>query len=81
MDTLRMNDLIELQSLTGMPIYYIVREVSDQEKREFLRWRSISLDTFSRHLGSPIEGGTGMGYESGSYPTKVCSKEYFQTIK
>lgn len=81
MDIPRMDDLLELQSKTGMKAFYIVREVADQREREFLRWRSISLNTFSQNLGRTIQGGSGMGFESGKYPTKVCPEEFFKRIE
>jgi hypothetical protein len=81
MDIPRMNDLIKLQEKTEMPAFYIVREIADQKARKFLRWRSISLDTFSQNLGDSIQGGSGMGFENGRYPTKVCPQRYFKRLE
>ncbi|MGJ8596779.1 hypothetical protein [Sulfitobacter sp.] len=81
MDVPRIEDFIEMQSKTGMRVFYIVREITDQKSRKFLRWRSIKLDTFISHLGGTIQGGTGMGPKNDKNPTKICPVQHFDTIE
>lgn len=80
MDIDRINDLTTLQDKTGMQVFYLVREVADQVNRQFLRWRSIRLDTFRQNLGEQIQGGHGMGFAEAKYPTRVCPEQYFAII-
>ncbi|MBJ9948532.1 hypothetical protein I5729_05330 [Acinetobacter bereziniae] len=81
MDVERIADLSKLKSSTGLPIYYIVREVDNQKDRNFLSWKIIELDNFKKNLSqSTIQGGSGMGFENGQYPTQICPYEHFKDL-
>lgn len=82
MDVERIADLSKLKSSTGFPIYYIVRQIDNQKDRNFLSWKIIELDNFKKNLASStIQGGSGMGFENGQYPTQICPYEYFKDLK
>ena len=82
MDVERITDLSKLKSSIGLPIYYIVRQIDNQKDRNFLSWKIIELDNFKKNLAkSTIQGGSGMGFENGQYPTQICPYEYFKDLK
>ncbi|HDU8435161.1 TPA: hypothetical protein RG027_003049 [Acinetobacter baumannii] len=82
MDVERITDLSKLKSSIGLPIYYIVRHIDNQKDRNFLSWKIIELDNFKKNLAkSTIQGGSGMGFENGQYPTQICPYEYFKDLK
>lgn len=81
MDVERIADLSKLKSSTGLPIYYIVRQIDNQKDRNFLSWKIIELDKFKKKLSqSTIQGGSGMGFENGQYPTQICPFEHFKDL-
>lgn len=81
MDVPRIQAIVQLSSTTQIPVFYIVRQVNNQSDRLFLNWRYINMHVFKSHLNETlIEGGSGMGYENGSYPTQICPEKYFCTM-
>lgn len=82
MDTGRIETLIRLQALTGIDYYYVVREVFDQNEREFKQWHIISMTKFVNVVQGlkEITGGTGMRSSTSHNPTKVCPIEYFKYL-
>ncbi|MEB6666335.1 hypothetical protein MXM33_04750 [Acinetobacter vivianii] len=82
MDIGRINDLLNLEKITGWPAYYLVRQVNDQKARNFIGWKMISMQKFSKNLASSvIQGGTGMGFENGQYPTRICPFNMFKPLE
>lgn len=82
MDVKRRDNLLKMQHLTGLPIWYVVREVNNQSDREFVGWHGISLDRFANETKHAVivEGGTGMRHARSSNPTVVCAIEHFQPL-
>jgi len=83
MDCRRINSLLEIQNKTGIPYFYVVREVHDQSTRKFKGWKVISMSKFSKSVGSNkiIEGGTGMRSKNSKNPTKVSDYNNFNDLK
>lgn len=82
MDIGRINDLLNLEKITGWPAYYLVRQVNDQKARNFIGWKMISIQKFSKNLAdNVIQGGTGMGFENGQYPTRICPFNIFKSLE
>ncbi|KXO78224.1 hypothetical protein AYL20_07560 [Acinetobacter venetianus] len=82
MDLGRINDLLKLEQTTGWPAYYLVRHVNNQQERKFVGWRMISMNKFKSNLAdSIIQGGTGMGFTTGQYPTQICPFENFTLLE
>ena len=82
MDVRHRDDLAELQRRTGMKVFYIVREVHEQKRREFKSWKIISLDKYIYETVSAatVEGGKGMRNQYSSNPTTVCSVVNFKEL-
>lgn len=82
MDLGRIESLTRISKLTGIPYYYIVREVDNQTDRDFLRWLYIEMEKFAECVkdNEAIEGGTGMRSERSSNPTRVCPLEHFRVL-
>jgi len=81
MDIERIKSFKKIMAYTGMQVYYIVKQVADQSKREFISWRSINMTSFIGNIGEEaIEGGTGMRSASSSNPTKICPEEFFRKL-
>lgn len=82
MDTDRINDLTILKHLTGLDIFYIVRQIDNQTNRNLVAWKIINLHDFSTNLSeTTLQGGSGMGIKNGQYPTRICPYEYFKDLK
>lgn len=83
MDLERIRSLTKIAEVTGVPYYYLVRQVSSQSEREFVNWLWIDMKKFAAAVkdSEAIEGGTGMGFETGEYPTLVCPVENFTVLK
>jgi len=83
MDVDRMKDMLAIEERTGLPYYYVVREVNNQVERKFLGWRRIAIRRFydlTRGYGT-IEGGTGMATARNTdHPTLVAPAQHFQII-
>lgn len=78
MDTARIEALEHLMNVTGVEVFYIVKQIDNQDVRRFLKWRIISMHKFIENLPDwSVEGGTGMRAETTSNPTKICSEEHF----
>jgi hypothetical protein len=78
MDVNRIKDLELLSLKSNIPCKYIVRQVNNQVERGFINWRYIDIHDFIKHLGAnEIQGGFGMGFEEGKYPTKICPEYMF----
>jgi hypothetical protein len=81
MDVDRIKSIRTLSLMTGTQVYYIVRQVNNQKERLFIKWRYINMFNFVSCLDDAvIEGGAGMGYENGSYPTQICPEQHFGTL-
>jgi len=82
MDVKRRDSLMAMQRLTGLPLWYLVREVNNQSDREFVGWHGISIDRFAHKTqhAAIVEGGTGMRHARSSNPTVVCGIEHFQPL-
>lgn len=81
MDVERIADLSKLKSSTQIPIYCIVKQIDNQKDRNFLPWKIIELDSFKKNLAKlTIQGGSGMGFENGQYPTQICPYEHFKDL-
>ena len=82
MDISRIKDLTDLSTATGLAISYVVKRIDNQKDRNFLEWKIISLQNFINHLQDrTIQGGSGMGFENGHYPTQICPYQYFKDLK
>lgn len=82
MDVPRIEDLSLLTNKTNLPVFYIVRQVNNQIDRNFISWKCINLSNFKKNLPEhTIQGGSGMGFENGSYETKICPYDYFKDLK
>lgn len=82
MDVRRIKSLEILEKNFNMRCVYLVRKISDQKKRDFLEWKYIFMDRF-REKTDPdktIQGGFGMGFEDGDYPTLVCPEENYTRL-
>lgn len=78
MDIQRIYDLQKINLLTQCDLFYIVREIDNQQLRNFKAWRYIHIKKFIHHIDSKIfEGGTGMRSEHSSNPTQLCSEIHF----
>lgn len=78
MDVARIVALESISLKTGVDFHYVVREINNQKNREFVNWRYIEIKKFKEMLGSSIfQGGSGMGFENGEYPTQICPQEHF----
>lgn len=81
MDVGRIKSISNLSLMTDTNVYYIVRQVNNQKQRHFIKWRYINMLDFVSNLNDAVvEGGSGMGYENGSYPTKICPEQHFGTL-
>ena len=82
MDCRRIESLLTIEKKTSIPYFYLVREIDDQENRNFRTWKVISMKKFSGivHSGKVIEGGTGMRSAHSSNPTKVCPYDHFKNL-
>lgn len=81
MDALRMTYYTSFMDLTGLSVYYIVRQVEDQSTRKFLNWRCINMRDFIAHASNrEIAGGTGMRSTASYNPTFICEDRYFKTL-
>lgn len=82
MDLHRIESLRKISMLTGLPYYYVVRQVDNQTDRKFLQWLCIEMGKFVDCVKNydPIEGGTGMRSEYSNNPTRVCPQEKFKII-
>jgi len=82
MDVRRRDSLLKMQRLTGLPLWYIVREVNNQSDREFVGWHGVSLDRFARETkhAAVVEGGEGMRHAGSSNLTVVCGVEHFRPL-
>lgn len=82
MDVDRIADLTMLKTSTQLPVYYIVKQIDNQRDRNFLSWKIIELDKFKKNLTQlTIQGGSGMGFENGQYPTQICPYIHFMDLK
>lgn len=79
MDTGRIESLQKISHHTTWPCYYIVKEINNQQQRQFIAWHWINLCQFIAATANvdTIEGGTGMRSLQSSNPTKVCPYDYF----
>lgn len=83
MDEHRIEAINRLRLECGVDYNYIIREIADQESRELIAWRSISMDKFTAIVSKlpSIEGGHGMRSQNTSNPTRICPSGNFATIE
>lgn len=79
MDIGRIDSLQTISLRTAWPCYYLVKEINNQQQRQFIAWHWINLCQFIAATANvdTIEGGTGMRSLQSSNPTKVCPYHYF----
>lgn len=80
LDVPRIHDFQHIQKITGLKYYLVVREIKDQDSREFKAWKTITIDNFIEDVkkDSTVEGGTGMRSSNSRNPTLICSYSKFQ---
>jgi len=82
LDSHRLNDLMTISSSTNIPYYLVVKQVRDQQSREFLNWKYINIADFKKHMNNQvITGGTGMRSIHSVNPTYICPVEHFKLLK
>lgn len=82
MDVDRVIFFDELSNQTSIQTFYFIKQVKEQQKREFLNWRYIPMADFSAYCDrTSVEGGTGMRSENSSNPTWICPEKYFKTYR
>ena len=82
MDLRRIASLATLEQHLEMRSVYLVREITDQQKREFKNWKYVFMDVFREKTKDsvPINGGSGMGFSDKENPTIVCPEEHFKLL-
>jgi hypothetical protein len=80
LDTRRIESLKRIEQTTLMKAIYVVRQIKDQDVREFENWRYITLDDFSKNVDSNnvVEGAPGMAL--GEAHTNICLNEHFKFL-
>lgn len=81
MDLRRISSLLLLSETFKMNAGYVVRQIADQEEREFVDWKIINIKKFNAYASKfPVQGGFGMGPENGYNPTRLCKENYFRSL-
>jgi len=81
MDVPRIDFFNTFINITGIEVYYIVKQINNQIDRKIIAWRAIKMGNFIANAESrAVEGGTGMRSRFSSNPTKICRDEYFITL-
>lgn len=81
MDVLRIDFFTTFTNITGIEVYYIVKQINNQIDRKVIAWRAIKMGNFIANAESTVvEGGTGMRSQFSSNPTKICREKYFITL-
>ncbi len=84
MDISRMNDILDLSSITQTSYAYIVKHVNNQTERKFIEWLSINMHDFKKETAKKLhvrDGGRGMATATSSKPkTVVVGYEAFDKV-
>ncbi|OAD90714.1 hypothetical protein A7A78_14185 [Aequorivita soesokkakensis] len=82
LDVPRLEDLGRIQEQSSIEYYLAVRHINNQEDRELIGWKYISITEFEKDVkgNKTIEGGTGMRSSYSSNPTLICSLSKFRNL-
>ena len=83
-DVQRYHDCLGISLKTGLPYYYMVRHVDNQQERNFIGWKYISFAEFDAKMdpGDIKNGRTGMNTAGdGNNPTFMLGREFFHELK
>lgn len=80
LDIRRISSLLKIEENLLMDAIYVVRQVDDQERRNFLNWKYISLMDFCENVdfNNKVVGGPGMADRETE--TVICPDNKFKTI-
>ena len=81
MDVKRIDFFADFMDITGIDVYYVVKQINNQTERKIIAWRAIKMTKFIAYAEEAVvQGGTGMRSESSSNPTRICREEHFETL-
>ncbi|MFV8324924.1 hypothetical protein [Flavobacterium sp. ZS1P14] len=79
LDIPRLEDLQRISNATKLKYSLVVREINNQEDRNLLGWKYLSIDKFASAVdwNAKVKGGTGMRSSNSYNPTLICPYDLF----
>lgn len=81
MDTRRIKSLKKLEKIFAAEASYVVRQIANQDSREFVGWKWINMGEFDRKASRhEVQGGHGMRHDGTDNPTRMCHVKNFKSL-